>query len=145
MRKEMPRAIRCSIGLFAIMLTHETARAQVLYGSLTGNVSDPSSAAIPNAKVEVLNTGTGIAKQTTTDNRGVYLYTDLQPGTYKITVSAPSFRTTIEENLNIVVNTVRRADFHLQIAQAAETIEVNAATTVLQTDRADVRAEISQQ
>src|SRR5689334_7408624 len=94
------RMARCSFALLAMAFAHNVAHAQVLYGSLTGNVTDPSSAAIPGAKVEVLNAGTGIAKQVTTDNRGVFLYTDLQPGSYKITVSAPSFRTVVQENLD---------------------------------------------
>jgi hypothetical protein len=145
MNKRMRTAIRCSLTLAAMSLVHHAAQAQVLYGSLTGNVTDPSSAAIPNAKVEALNTGTGIARQSSTDTRGVFLYTDLQPGTYKITVSAPAFKTVIQDNFNVQANVVRRADFHLQIAQAAETIEVNASSAVLQTDRADVHAEISAQ
>ncbi len=138
-------ALRCAIALLAATLTSHLAHAQVLYGSLTGNVIDPSSAAIPGAKIEALNTGTGIAKQATTDSRGIYLFTDLQPGIYKITATAPSFRTVVQDNLNITVNFVRRADFRMQISQAAETIEVNASSTALQTDRAEVRAEITSQ
>ena len=65
--------------------------AQTLYGSLTGNLTDSSGAAVLNAKVEVLNTGTGVLKTAQTDERGAYLFNDLQPGTYKVTFSAPSF------------------------------------------------------
>ena len=56
-----------------------TSHAQVLYGSLTGTVTDKTDAGIPSAKVEATNAGTGVAKQTTTDGRGVYLFSDLQP------------------------------------------------------------------
>ena len=66
-------ATRCSVVFLITALSYVPAQAQVLYGALTGNVSDPSSAAIPNAKVEVINTGTGIAKQTVTDSNGIYL------------------------------------------------------------------------
>jgi Carboxypeptidase regulatory-like domain len=59
------------------------SNAQVLYGSLTGNVSDPTGAAIPKAKIEVLNTGTGLVKTQETDDRGAFLLSDLMPGTYK--------------------------------------------------------------
>jgi hypothetical protein len=45
-------------------------QAQVLYGSLTGNLTDASGAAVPGAKAEALNVATGIAKQTVTDDRG---------------------------------------------------------------------------
>src|SRR5262245_24125304 len=63
-----------------------TAAAQVLYGSLTGNVTDQSGAAIPGAKVEARNVATGVAKTLTTDANGGYLFNDLQPGLYRITI-----------------------------------------------------------
>jgi hypothetical protein len=121
------------------------ANAQVLYGSLTGNVTDPSNAAVPGAKVEALDVGTGVAKQTTTDDRGSYLFNNLQFGVYKITITSPAFRTIIENNVQVNANEVRRVDIHLQIVQAAETIEVSAAVAALQTDKADVHAEITSQ
>jgi len=64
---------------------------------LTGNVTDASGGAVPGARVEALNAGTGIAKEAVTDDRGAYLFTDLQTGAYKLTVSAPSFRTRSDE------------------------------------------------
>ena len=66
---------------------------QVLYGSLTGNVTDSSAAPLPAAKVEVFNASNGVSKQTTTDDRGVYSFNDLQPGVYRI--SSGSFSTLI--------------------------------------------------
>ena len=75
-------------------------RAQVLYGTLTGTVTDASAAPVPSAKVEAVNVGTGVAKQTTTDERGNYIFTDLQPGTYKVTISAPSFRTAVPNQVS---------------------------------------------
>ena len=70
-----------------------TAAAQVLYGSLTGSVTDSSQAAIPGASVQALNTGTGVLKQTTTNPAGIYSFSDLLPGVYKVTISSGSFRT----------------------------------------------------
>src|SRR5580698_5949586 len=90
--------------------------AQVLYGTLTGAVTDASAAPVPSAKVEAVNTGTGVAKQTTTDERGNYVFTDLQPGVYKVTISAPSFRTVIEQGASLDANSVRRFDAQLQVS-----------------------------
>ena len=59
--------------------------AQVLYGTLVGNVTDQTGAPIPNAKVEALNTSNGQLKSATTDDRGAYFFNDLQTGTYKVT------------------------------------------------------------
>jgi len=138
------RAI-CVIGLVAIFGLCSVAQAQVLYGSLTGNVTDPSSAAVPNAKIEIINVGTGVTRQASTDERGVYLFTNLQPGTYKITIAVPSFRTTVEENVLVNANEVRRVDRALQIAQTSETVEVSASANILQTDKADVHQDITAQ
>src|SRR5882762_968897 len=69
--------------------------AQVLYGSLTGNVSDPAGAVVPGAKVEAVNIGTGDSRVTTTDESGLFRIRDLQPGLYKVTVAAASFKTQV--------------------------------------------------
>src|SRR6185436_9053910 len=128
--------------LLAVLAIPSGLHAQVLYGSLTGNVTDSTGAALPNAKVEALNTATGVSRQVSTDDRGVYLFNDLQPGTYKLTTSAPSFGTLVLARVVIDANTVRRADAQLQLAQVNQTINVDAASVVLQTDRADVNHQI---
>jgi hypothetical protein len=63
-----------------LLLASQAGNAQALYGSLTGNVTDPSGAAIPGATVEARNVGTGVTRNTTTDVRGVYLFNDLSLG-----------------------------------------------------------------
>ena len=58
------------IVISAAVLLAPVARAQVLYGSLTGNVQDGTGASVPGAKVEALNNATGILKQATTPDAG---------------------------------------------------------------------------
>src|SRR6188508_1824107 len=89
--------------------------AQTLYGSLTGNITDASGAVVPNAKVEALNVATGVAKSTQTDERGSYLMSDLQPGTYKVTVTAPSFSPRILNEAPVSVNSTFRLDVSLSV------------------------------
>src|SRR2546430_1226878 len=67
-----------------------SAHGQVLYGSIVGDVSDPNGAAVPGAKVEVVNLGTRATKSTKTDDSGSFSLTDLTPGVYSLTVSAAS-------------------------------------------------------
>src|ERR1051325_1299520 len=101
------RSMTCGL-VVAILLALALAApadAQTLYGSLTGNVTDSTGAAVPNAKVDVLNVGTGILKTTQTDERGVYLFSDLQPGAYRVTVSAPAFASRAVEGVTIAQNT----------------------------------------
>jgi hypothetical protein len=73
-----------------------TPSAQVLYGSPIGNVTDKTGGAVPNAKVEADNVSTGIGGDTATDDRGVFLILDAQAGTYKLTIGAPAFASTLE-------------------------------------------------
>jgi hypothetical protein len=137
--------IRCLVALILVILAlgSNITNAQVLYGSLTGNVTDPHNAAIANAKVEALNVGTGNVRQTTTDDRGVYLFSNVASGVYTVTVAMPSFRKVIESSVQVNSNEVRRVDVQLQISQTSETVEVSASSVVLQTDKADVHAEIT--
>ena len=131
--------------LAAFLLCAGAASAQVLYGSLTGNVTDPSGAAVPNVKVDAQNVETGITRSGQTDERGVYLFTNMQAGLYKVTAAATSFRTYIETNVQVQANEVRRVDVHLQISQTAETVEVSAEALALQTDKADVQSQVTAQ
>ncbi|MEZ5351301.1 MAG: carboxypeptidase-like regulatory domain-containing protein [Bryobacteraceae bacterium] len=137
--------LRNRVAACALVLTLSSldARAQVLYGSLTGNVTDSTGAAVPAAKVDAVNINTGVSRQTATDDRGAYQFNDLQTGVYKITISAPAFGSVTRDAVDIGGNTVRRFDAQLQVAQLAESITVAAAGAVLQTDRADVNNSIS--
>src|SRR5690242_9471347 len=111
------RGIACSFAAILLLAALVgPAAAQTLYGSLTGNVTDASGAAVPNAKVEALNVGTGILKGAQTDERGSYLFNDLQPGSYRVTVSAPSFATRVVEGVSITQNTTLRLDSSLSVS-----------------------------
>jgi len=120
------------------------SNAQVLYGSLTGNVTDATGAAVPNVKVEAVNTGTGISRVATTDSAGSYSFNDLQAGAYKVTFTAASFRTVVQEGVQILSNSTRRSDLQLQVAQVSDTITVSGAAAVLQTDRSDINLQVQQ-
>jgi hypothetical protein len=137
--------LRWGSALLVAALFCGVASAQVLYGSLTGIVTDPSGASVPGAKVELINVGTALPRNTVTDDRGVYRFTDLQFGTYKITVKAASFATVVEDNVPISNNEVRRVNFSLTISKTTEVIEVKAEQVALQTDKGDVERVVSSQ
>ncbi|MEO7191029.1 MAG: carboxypeptidase regulatory-like domain-containing protein, partial [Vicinamibacterales bacterium] len=125
------------------LIPASSGHAQVLYGSLTGNVTDQSGAVIRGAKVEVLNVGTKSAKETTTNDNGVYQFNDLQPGVYRVTISVDSFRTQVQEATSIEANTVRRFDASLEPGGLRETLSVVAQAEALQTDRGDVSVNLT--
>ena len=116
--------------------------AQVLYGSYTGNVTDSSDAALAGAKVVAVNVNTGVERQVVTDDRGVFVFNDLQTGVYNVTISAPAFSSIQQNGVRIEANTVRRADVRLQVSQVSESVQVAATGLALQTDRADVNVQL---
>jgi hypothetical protein len=92
-----------------------------------------------------MDVGTGVVRSVNTDDRGVYLFSNMQAGTYKLTVTSKSFRTFIATNVVVNANEVRRVDVALQIAQTTESVEVSADAVVLQTDKSDIHSEVTAQ
>ncbi|MBV8897856.1 MAG: TonB-dependent receptor [Acidobacteriaceae bacterium] len=119
--------------------------AQALYGSLTGNVTDGSGAAIPNATVAATNNALGITKTVQTNSEGVYLITDLQAGPYTVKISAPAFGAVTQTGIAVGENTSTRSDAQLAVAGVSETVSVSAAAQLLQTDRGDLHTDITTQ
>lgn len=139
----MTISARCLVALMLVAVAlPRAAHAQVLYGSLTGNVTDQTGAAITGAKVEVLKVDTNRSKSTTTDDRGSYLFSDLQPGVYTVTIAAASFKTLSQKEVRIDANNVRRVDVELQASGVSEAVEITASSVAIQTDRADVNTQL---
>ena len=135
--------VLCITSALAIALASiPTAYAQVLYGSIVGNVRDQSGAAVPGALVTITNKETNQVRTTTTNDEGGYSLPNVQSGTYGVKVTRDGFRLT-ESSVTVSINTVSRVDFTLQLGSVSETIEVSAAAQTLQTDRAEVRAEVT--
>ncbi|HET7285902.1 MAG TPA: carboxypeptidase-like regulatory domain-containing protein, partial [Pyrinomonadaceae bacterium] len=125
--------------VLSVLLVPAAAWAQVLYGSLVGNVTDPNGAAVTGAKVDLTNVATGDVTTATTDDRGAYMFSDLQAGVYKVTISRTSFKTTVKEDVRIEANKTFRFDAQLEIGGLEETVLITSGQeATLQTDRADV-------
>jgi hypothetical protein len=135
--------LRCLFVLpFLLLSASPPAKPQVLYGSLVGTVTDAAGAVVPNAAVEVVHAGTGQVKRVATDERGGFLLSDLQTGTYEVKVAAPGFASFTKTGVAISINTVVRQDVQLQVGAVTENITVTAGISVLQTDRADLNTQI---
>src|SRR5205814_2348048 len=110
------------------------AVAQVQNGQFTGVVTDPSGAAIPNAKVTVTNMGTSLSVTTTSNQNGVYVVKELPVGTYKITAEAKGFKTRTDTNLALNAGTIQRVEFGMQLGQAQEVVEVTGEAATVNTE-----------
>ena len=129
-------------GLIVFTFFSAQLPAQTLYGTLVGNITDPSGLPVVGATIRAVHSGTGLARETKTNERGGFVFSDLQPGSYDITVQAKSFAPFTSTGLQIPANAVTRADAQLQLPGLAEEVTVAASAVRLQTDRAEVRSEI---
>src|SRR5690349_6887166 len=113
------------------------ALAQATFGNISGTVTDPANAAIPNAQVTITDTERGTTYQTTTNTSGNYSQTHLLAGQYKIAITAPGFG---EFNATAVVqvDATTRADAQLQIGKSATEVTVTGEMPLLIKDRAEV-------
>ena len=118
------------------------AHAQVLYGSIVGNVTDGTGGALPGATVTITNAGTKATREAVTDSQGRYQFSTVQSGTYSVVVALAGFQTSTHTAVPVTLNTVTRIDVALKVGQLAENVTVAANAEVLQTDRADVRQEL---
>jgi len=127
----------------SVTLFQPAAKAQVLFGSMVGNVIDPSGAAVPGAAVKLTNVATNDTLTARTNDSGAYNVADLTAGTYRVEVSKQGFRTFAAPSVLVNQNNVVRVDASLQVGATSETVEVSAEAAALQTDRADVHAEVA--
>src|SRR5690349_12879805 len=93
--------------LVCLALLVAVAAAQVQNGQFTGVVTDPSGAAIPNAKVSVTNLGTNQTTSLTTNQSGVYSARELPPGAYRISAEAPGFKTATNTNVTLNAGSIQ--------------------------------------
>src|SRR5579871_4408305 len=131
------------LGLLAIFTAGSRLRAQALYGSIVGVVTDSSGAVVPGATVKTTQTGTGQVRQTVTGQAGSYSFPTLPQGTYDVAVSHAGFESFVERGVSVTNDGVVRVDAALTVGTATETVQVASQTAELQTDTADVRSEIS--
>jgi len=134
--------LSASLMALALLAGASSASAQVLYGSIVGNVTDASGAALPGATVAIQQAETTLSREMVSDHAGAYSFTAVPSGTYAITVTMTGFRTFSRANVPVSLNSVARVDARLELGQLTETVTVAAESPILQTDRAEVRAEL---
>ncbi len=119
------------------------AFAQAGRGSISGLVTDPSGAIIPDAKVSAQSQATGLKLSTASTASGLYSFVSLAPGTYQLTASAKGFDTLVEKNITVSVDQVSTVNLALKIGSVSEVVTVNAATALVESSNSTVGQLIS--
>ena len=129
------------IGLI-VAVAAAPAAAQLLYGGLVGTVTDANGAVVPGAKVTIVNTDTNLTRETTTDPQGAYSFANVLAGPYDVKVALEGFREAVRSRVPVTTGQISRVDLALQVGALSETITVQSAAELLQTDKADVHTEL---
>jgi hypothetical protein len=123
--------------IFAAFLTINAVAQSLVSGDITGVVSDPSGAVIPNATVTLKNNGTGQTQNGTTNSSGVYRFSLLTPGQYTVTVNATGFQNA-ERTVTVVVGQATSMNMQLAVGTSSQTVEVTAEGGVVQSENGNI-------
>jgi len=127
---------RCKAG--ALCAFALAAYAQSDRGSITGQITDPSGAAVASAKVEAKNVDTGSAYDAGSSETGNYVLPQLPTGNYQLTVTLAGFKKFVKENIFIPVAQTARVDVKLDIGATSDTVTVTQAAPLLKTESGEV-------
>jgi len=115
------------------------SRAQAVYGSISGTVTDAAGAVVPNATVTITSVERGTADTVQTNDSGLYVKERLLPGLYEVKVEQANFKQKIVQEITINVDTSTSVDVSLEAGQITEVVTITGAEgDQLKTDRADV-------
>lgn len=119
--------------------------AQTSTAQLNGTVSDSQGAVIAGATVTVTNTNTSVMRTVESNDTGTYLANSLLPGDYRIEAAKEGFQKAVSQIVHLDVNQRATLDFHLNVGQVNESVEVSAAATQLATSDAQLGTVVTQQ
>jgi hypothetical protein len=146
MNKILRTALALALFACANLLLVSSARAQSVYGSIFGTVTDKSGAAIPGATVTVTDESKGTVVTTTSNESGDYSVPHLIPDVYDIKVTLTGFKSFETKGIKVEADAAPRIDPMMDVGGQTETVEVNAdQAPQLKTDRADVATVFDQQ
>ena len=119
------------------------AYAQVLTGSIVGNVTDSTNAVVPGAQVTAQDLDTNQIRTTTTGASGTYSFESIPPGTYEVKITRSGFSPKTLTGITVTVNSVVRADVLVTLGSVTQTVVVDTTSTQLQADTADVHEQLT--
>src|SRR5262249_17941678 len=115
------------------LLVAPVAWAQGGTSTVRGIIRDQAQAVIPGAKVTLTNTGTTVARESQTNESGLYVFPAVTPGPYRISVEFPGLQK-FEGNLQVQTSQDASVDIAMQVATGVTTVDVKDVTPMTQTD-----------
>ena len=128
-----------------LLLTIAALQAQINSGVITGVVTDPHKAAVPNAKVEVVEDNTQFSYSATTNSSGEFTVPYLKAGAYTVTITAQGFPVTRVSEVHVITGSTVRTDVALQLSKVSTEVQVLATVDQLQSDSTTTEGAVGEQ
>jgi Carboxypeptidase regulatory-like domain len=129
----MRRTFNSSLVLLLCIFGSSGLHGQSITGTILGQVTDPSGAAIPTSQVTVMNTLTGEIHSMKSNDQGQYVIPHLPIGVYRVESRSPGFKRSVHDGVTVAVNEEARVDLVLEVGQTTESVEVHADSTQVNT------------
>src|SRR5215510_6730345 len=124
--------------LFCLLLASLSAFAQSDRGTITGTVSDPTSAVIPGANITAINVETSARYETVSTETGNYTLTQLPSGTYQLSAELPGFKKYVRQGITVLVAQTLRLDVTLEVGSNNESVTVTENAPLLRTESSEL-------
>src|SRR6516164_8531807 len=111
--------VACALSL---VFFNQPAKAQVLFGSVVGNVTDATGAGVPGAAIKITEMQTNESRSALTNETGTYTISTVPAGTYQVEILKQGFRGFLTSNILVNQNNVVRVDAQLEVGAQAERI-----------------------
>lgn len=129
--------------VLAVALVSTVANAQITTTGIHGIVTDSSGAVIPKASLKLVDTATGLEKQTVSGEDGSFVFANLQAGTYTLSASAAGFQNAVCSKVLVDAGRITDQPVDMKVGSTTETVEVSASTVALATTTNEVGTTIS--
>src|SRR5579862_938609 len=129
------KTLCASVGVF---LLASFAFAQTDRGTITGTITDPAGAVVPNAPIEAKNIATGAVYLAASSGTGNYTIAQLPFGTYEISVTVAGFKKYVRTGIGVEVAGIDRIDVVLEVGATTESVVVNAEASLLKSESTEV-------
>jgi hypothetical protein len=133
-------------GLFlalVLIAASSLLRAQSFNASISGTVTDPTGAVVPEAQLTLTAVATAAVAKFTTGTDGLYAFRNLSAGAYELKVSAKGFRDYWQRGIAVSINESVRVDVPLELGAAVQTVEVIANASPLNFENAELKEAIT--
>lgn len=120
-------------------------QAQNIFGRLSGTVTDPAGAVVPNITITIVNDATKVARTAITDTNGSYVADNLPVGSYSVSAEQKGFKTMHSSGIDLVAGAHVTLNFALEVGTASETVQIEGGAEIVNTVSGEIARHIDSQ